>query len=748
MDVLADSAALQFDGFQLDQRVRALFRRDATGALNPVPLGSRAFDVLCVLVDRRGAIVPKQEIMDAVWPTHTVEENNLTVQIAALRRVLDDDRAEGSRIQTIPGRGYRFVPWVTQAGGTVTSDGGPRPVTGGGTDEPVPDVTMQSDPDRSRRHAGVWTVAVCVIAAAFLATLVVWRMAGGDTAGGDQAARIAAPRLSLVVLPFQNLGGDSHDDYLADGITDDLTSDLSHIPDAFVIASTSARTYKGRAVDAKQIGRELGVRYLLEGSVRRLGPDLRVNAQLIATDTGAHVWSDRFDESIADLAAGQTAIVARLRGVLGVSLVEIETTREKREPPARPDAFDLILRARALRNQPDNEAREAEMVRLYEQALRLDPSSVLAMTGLVEHWAGSSSLSGWGSFELRQRTQAMLARATALAPHSEPVLKATAYWLRYEPEGCLEGIAVSQRMIERFPNNASGYVYLGLCKTATGHAEEEIELIQKAIRLNPAEPNLYYRYRRMGVAAVLLGRDQQAISWLEQALALNPGARRESLSGTHRLLAAAYARSGQPAEARNALAAADKSWPFDTVRSHWPETLNPVYMAQIRHYQEGLRLAGERDHADEDADFGVPADDGLRTETAGYTPMSLPGAVTIRTPDLPRFIAERKPVVIDTLNYFWDHSIPGAIGLRNAGIGGTLTDGAQERLGRKMEALTGGDLNKPIVAAGWNSERFDGYNLALRLVALGYTNVYWYRGGREAWEVAGLSETELTPTAW
>ena len=144
----------------------------------------------------------------------------------------------------------------------------------------------------------------------------------------------------------------------------------------------------------------------------------------------------------------------------------------------------------------------------------------------------------------------------------------------------------------------------------------------------------------------------------------------------------------------------------------------------------------------------MQASPGLSTAFIGYTPLTMPGATTIRTADLPRFIAERRPVILDPVNYSWGRSLPGAIGLKYAGFGGTLTDGAQERLGRKMAALTGGDLGKPIVAVGWNSERFDGRNLALRLVALGYTNVHWYRGGREAWEVAGLPETELVPQDW
>jgi adenylate cyclase len=144
----------------------------------------------------------------------------------------------------------------------------------------------------------------------------------------------------------------------------------------------------------------------------------------------------------------------------------------------------------------------------------------------------------------------------------------------------------------------------------------------------------------------------------------------------------------------------------------------------------------------------VPTDGALRSDIAGFTPKDAPGATTIRTVGLSRFIAEARPIVIDTVSYRWGASIPGAVGLRFAGLGGSFTDAAQDHLRGKMRELTGGNLSKPTVAVGWNSERFDGRNLALRLVALGYTNVYWYRGGREAWEVAGLPETEVDVQDW
>ena len=159
-----------------------------------------------------------------------------------------------------------------------------------------------------------------------------------------------------------------------------------------------------------------------------------------------------------------------------------------------------------------------------------------------------------------------------------------------------------------------------------------------------------------------------------------------------------------------------------------------------------MRLAGIRDHADEDADFRVPSDGVLHTDYEALTPTTVPGARTIRTPDLAKLVEQQKPLVLDTIH--WGRSVPDAIGLWGAGIGGSMSDEFQERLRQKMLQLTHGDRNVPVVAMGFNSERFQGRNLALRLLNLGYTEVYWYRGGREAWEVAGLPETELVLQDW
>ena len=235
---------------------------------------------------------------------------------------------------------------------------------------------------------------------ALAAALLVAVLAGGGYAWhSGLASRIfgasvvedklaTAPRTSIVVLPFENLSGDPEQEFFADGLTNDLTTDLSHIRGSFVIARNTAFTYKGKAVDAKEIGRELGVRYLLEGSVRRVGETVEVNAQLISAETGAHVWADRFDGERSKLGQLQVEFVARLANSLGVELIKAENLRAMRERPNNPNAVDLLLRGWAAWDKGFTPANMNEAIGYFERALRLDPvftdAKIALAEGLVE----------------------------------------------------------------------------------------------------------------------------------------------------------------------------------------------------------------------------------------------------------------------------------------------------------------------------------------------------------------------------
>jgi TolB-like protein/Flp pilus assembly protein TadD len=551
-----------------------------------------------------------------------------------------------------------------------------------------------------------------------------------------------APRLSIVVLPFENLSGNPNDNYVAEGITEDVTTDLSRVPGMFVIARGTAHTYQGKPIDARRIGEQLGVRYALEGSVRKIGDALRVNTQLIATETGAHLWADRFDQKLNNLSAGQEEIVYRIGRTLNVALADIENARSKRDRPTNPDAFDLVLRARSLLLHSLGLQEHAECRDLLERALRLDPNSTYALTQLaylltIAHRGRRDSVGHLN------RAADLIAAAAAIDPDDQNVLNSRAYLLlaksRYE-----EAITAFRHLLDKYPNTENAYHRIGVCLIMLGRAEQAIPMIEKALRLDPQGPNLPSRYQFMGLAYLLLGRDEEAIDWAQRSLAADRPNDTVWHFNNNLQLAAAYARLGRLDEAHRAIAEVNRLQPHYTVRS----TRYEGSLEQIERYRAALRLAGLRDHAEEDADFGVPADGNLRNRIRGSTPTTVPGAATIRTAELRRLLDDRKPVVIDTQWHLTGQSIPGAYAFRDAGLGGSMSDAMQYNLQKKMFELTKGDLAAPIIAVGWNSESFDGYNLTLRLVALSYTNVYWYRGGREAWEVAGLPETEVDVQDW
>ena len=736
-----------FDGFRLDRR--GLVRKHGDAQWTPIPLGSRAIGLLAALVERSGEIVTKQTLMETVWPDVSVEDSNLAVQMAALRRVLDEGRGGESCIQTFIGRGYRFLPAVA-----AETDGPAEP---SGLAPEIANTSASSAPSETQLPRAVSVAVLCaragsqktaLITLLVLAILALGAVVSWQRGNRQQTAALSAPRLSIVVLPFQNLSDDSSDDYLANAITSDLTTDLSHVPQTFVIAHASARAISARNVDARQIGRELGVRYVVEGSVQRLGSVLRVNAELISSETGGHLWADRYDQDIADLGSGQEQVLARMRGALGMNLVDIEAERSQRERPSRPDAFDLILRARWWSNQPPSPQRMQQAQDLYRRALMLDPGSIAAMTGLANtfseenmNWAGQ-----WLSSENQHLAETLVGPALTLAPSSEAALVAQARLLHGQSQFAAL-LSPAQRLVELFPNNPEGYHHLARVRQFEGRFADAVTMFEKAILLDPLDPRIFQRYGLMAFSMMQAGRYDNSAAWFARSLAADPDAPPSLRATRYRNMSASLALAGRLEEAHRAAEEAQRLWPFDTVRSHYPLALDSkALVAHELIFRRGLALAGVRDHAEEDADFGAPPTSVLHTDLGGGTPITAPGATTIRTGELARMLeSDVRPIVLETVTHFWGRSIPGAIGLTSVGMGGTLTDGTQERLLRTMVKMLGDDRNRPIVAVGWNSECFDGYNLALRLVALGYTNIRWYRGGREAWEVKGLPETDLSP---
>jgi adenylate cyclase len=355
------------------------------------------------------------------------------------------------------------------------------------------------------------------------------------------------PRLSIVVLPFANLSDDREQQYFADGITEDLTTDLSRIADMFVISRNTAFTYRNKPVDTKQIGRDLGVRYLLEGSVRRSGNQLRVNAQLIDAATDAHLWAERFDRDAADLFAMQNEITSRIAVALNLELLSVEAAR----PTERPDVLEYILRGRAAWNKPPSRDRDAEVISLYERALALDPRSVDAQSWLGGVLAGRvmNGMSDAAAADIK-RAEGLAAHALAISARSPLAHWAKGQVLRAQNR-FEEAIPEYETVLAFNRNFPHAIAALGECKFRTGSMEEAILLQEQAIRISPRDPLIHAFYGRIGLAHLLQSRTDEAIPWLEKARNANPV---HSLKHAH--LASAYALKGDTERAAAELAEA------------------------------------------------------------------------------------------------------------------------------------------------------------------------------------------------
>jgi TolB-like protein/Flp pilus assembly protein TadD len=518
-----DETVLSFGRWRLLPRSRRLMAGEV-----PVPLGSRAFDLLLALVEAGGALVTKDELLRRVWPGTVVEENNLQVQASALRKALGDDAA---LIQTVPGRGYRF-------GGVARAASDPAPAASGGPRD------------------------------------------------APQAPPSARP--VLVVLPFANMSGDPEQEYFADGITEEMTTALSHLRWFAVIARNSAFTYKGRAVDVRQVGRELGVGYALEGSVRKAGGRVRISAQLCEAETGRHVWAGRFDGDLTDVFELQDRVTEAVVGAIEPSLKLAEAERVRVRATESLGAYDLYLRALPQRwvTRAGNDA----ALRLLRRAVTLDPGFAAAKGALADlHTVRFTQ--GWAEAgdveEAVRAAREVVAGADGGGGDDPSALSAAAHALAYLGKDHDAALAAADRALRLAPNSAMVLLDSGWLRAYAGDAPTAIAHLERAMRLSPVDPAMSYLCTALSLAHFVGGGYGQAAAWARRAVHDRP-----TYLPAHRLLATSLAQLGDADAARAAVRALlARAAPGYTVAAAAAHTglRDPVLRGR---YLDGLRRAG------------------------------------------------------------------------------------------------------------------------------------------------------------
>jgi TolB-like protein/class 3 adenylate cyclase/Flp pilus assembly protein TadD len=434
-----------------------------------------------------------------------------------------------------------------------------------------------------RRFSGLAPLVVVISALLIIIAGAAWYVfAGARTVAPLAEARVGAAHLSIVVLPFVNLSKDPDQDYFADGITENLTTDLSRFPNSFVIARDTAFTFKGKVVDAKEIGKDLGVRYVLEGSVQRDGNRVRVNAQLVDAEYGAHLWADRFEEDVSDLFKLQDQVVARLADSLGYELVKAEAERASRSKS--PDVIDLTMRGRALLSEANPTTMKDTFDgahELFEDALEIDPNDADALTGeaLTNIYMRSR---GWISPDAATDAKiiGLLDRAMSLAPENLWAYEVKSQYLALSQRP-REAVSAADAGLAINTNSAPLHRSRGLAENYLGRFEQARADLTQAIRLSPRNPEVEWWHLILGASELGLGDFDATIE--EAQKAVGPGYR---TAGSYLELAAAYALTGKTDEAKSALAEARRLKPdlsLKWMKEGWPNT--PAMF-------EGLRKAG------------------------------------------------------------------------------------------------------------------------------------------------------------
>jgi TolB-like protein/DNA-binding winged helix-turn-helix (wHTH) protein/cytochrome c-type biogenesis protein CcmH/NrfG len=572
----AGGGRIRFDEYILDLQRGCLLAGDEEIALRP-----KTFEFLRYLVSNPGRLVSKDELLAAVWPNIVVTEDSLVQCVTELRRALRDQ--EQRLIKTVQRRGYRFEAALSAEPSAALPGGTAVPIQSATVEAPAP---SRDDPRRADR-AGRKAMLAAVGAFALLipALGASWWWVGA----GDRFT--APPPLSIAVLPFNNLSEEPDHETIAAGVSIDLTTDLSRIPGAFVIAHGTAQTFKGQNVDARQVGRDLNVRYVIVGSLRRSGNELRIDVDLVEAGSGRHLWTERFTLERNEIAAWQDEIVGRIASALNFRLARVETERTLRERRDYPDAYDLTTQGWALIYTAKSPENYDAARKLFRQALGRNPESANALAGLG--WSSAISvLNGWSASPAADVAVAegAVTQLLIIDPNHVVGNHVRGFLLRLQRR---TGAAREsfQTVAALNPNFAPAHAQLGVTAIESGRPEEAIEAIEHAIRLSPRDPDHSLWLSFIGMAELHRGRLPEAVSFLGRALEVDTST---PTAAQRAYLASALALVGRSTEARAALAEFRKAKPSATIASlrAAARSTNAAFMAQQERFFEGLRMAG------------------------------------------------------------------------------------------------------------------------------------------------------------
>lgn len=534
----------EFEEFRLDTA-----RRELRRASSLVPVEPKAFDVIECLVRNRDRVVSKDELLSVVWKGRLVSESALTTCINAARTVLGDSGESQRLLRTSPRRGIRFVGDVKE---------------------------------RSEEGAhGIQSPAVAT-GAASLSSL------GMPSAEKPQVGP-SRDGISIAVLPFSNLSDDREQEYFTDGIVDELITALSRFKSFFVIARSSSFAYKNRATDVKQVGRELGVRYLVEGSVRKALNRVRITGQLIDAETGAQLWADRFDGALEDIFDLQDRVSLSVVSAIAPTLVQAEIARAKRKPTANLDAYDHYLRGLEKSGGASHLDNEAAL-KFFNRAIEIDPEFATAY-GMATWCYVFSHVNGWTSSHIEELSEIeRLARAAADLGRNDAAALAYAGIAIARIIGDLDGgIALIDRALALNPNLAAAWTFSGWVRAFVGDTEAATAHLKQAMQLSPLDPLVFVSQMCMSLALFVAGRYDEGTSWATKALQAKP-----NFQPIMRLLIVNSALAGKIEDAKKSMKVALSLDPAMRL-SNLKERIGPFSPEQGTRYQEGLRLAGLSD---------------------------------------------------------------------------------------------------------------------------------------------------------